>query len=162
MVPKRKRKRKRKTTYHQSCLKQSTLCSPSLPRFRIIIIKQRVEAVAKAGSKVYQIGSPDKFDIDELQSLAEEHDLRCVSLAGTGEIGLSTGLTAPGKEKIYLDYFTKMVNIAKKLRAVNFVFSSVKNKKIFPGEQQYKQIISGLKKAGDIAGEAGVYFTLEP
>jgi len=124
--------------------------------------KERVEAIAKVGSKVYQIGSPQKFDVDELKSLADDYGLRCASLAGTGTIGFSTGLTVPGKEKLYLDYFTKMVNIAKKLKAVNLVSFVGKKQKDIPWDKQYKQIISGLKKAGDIAGEAGVYLTLEP
>ena len=113
-------------------------------------------------AKAYQIGSFGGLDLDEYRRNANKHGMRCASLAGTGKVGLSTGLTVTGHEKEYLDFFTTAVNAAKVLGAQNLVSFVGERSDTIPWEAQYKQIISGLRKAGDIAGEAGVYLTLEP
>lgn len=125
-------------------------------------VKERFEIAAKEGAKAYQIGAFAKVDLDEYRRHADLHGMRCASLAGTGQIGLSTGLTHTGHEKTYLDFFTKAVKAATVLGAKNLVSFVGERSDTIPWETQYKQIISGLRKAGDIAGEAGVYLTLEP
>ena len=125
-------------------------------------VDERFNLAASLGAKAYQIGSFAGLDLDEYRRNADKHGMRCSSLAGTGRIGLSTGLTVTGKEKEYLDFFTTAVNAAKVLGAQNLVSFVGERSDTIPWETQYKQIISGLRKAGDIAGEAGVYLTLEP
>ncbi|MDA9764611.1 TIM barrel protein [bacterium] len=125
-------------------------------------VDERFTLAASLGAKAYQIGAFSGLDLDEYRRNADKHGMRCASLAGTGKVGLSTGLTVTGKEKEYLDFFTKAVNAAKVLGAQNLVSFVGELSDTIPWETQYKQIISGLRKAGDIAGEAGVYLTLEP
>ena len=125
-------------------------------------VEERFALAAREGAKAYQIGSFAKLDLDEYRRNADLHGMRCASLAGTGQVGLSTGLTVTGHEKTYLDFFTKAVEAAKILGAQNLVSFVGERSDTIPWETQYKQIISGLRKAGDIAGEAGVYLTLEP
>ena len=125
-------------------------------------VKERFELAAREGAKAYQIGSFGGLDLDEYRRNADKHGMRCGSLAGTGQVGLSTGLTVTGREKDYLDFFTTAVNAAKILGAQNLVSFVGERSDTIPWKTQYKQIISGLRKAGDIAGEAGVYLTLEP
>lgn len=125
-------------------------------------VDERFNLAASLGAKAYQIGSFGGLDLDEYRRNADKHGMRCSSLAGTGRVGLSTGLTVTGKEKDYLDFFTTAVNAAKVLGAQNLVSFVGERSDTIPWETQYKQIISGLRKAGDIAGEAGVYLTLEP
>ncbi len=125
-------------------------------------VDERFTLAASLGAKAYQIGSFGGLDLDEYRRNADKHGMRCASLAGTGKVGLSTGLTVTGREKEYLDFFTTAVNAAKVLGAQNLVSFVGERSDTIPWETQYKQIISGLRKAGDIAGEAGVYLTLEP
>lgn len=125
-------------------------------------VNERFNLAASLGAKAYQIGAFSKLDLDEYRRNADKHGMRCASLAGTGGVGLSTGLTVTGKEKDYLDFFTTAVNAAKVLGAQNLVSFVGERSDTTPWETQYKQIVSGLRKAGDIAGEAGVYLTLEP
>ena len=125
-------------------------------------IKERFDLAAGEGAKAYQIGAFSSLDLEEYRRHTDRHGMRCASLAGTGKVGLTTGLTAPGQEKVYLNFFTKAVEAAKTLGAQNLVSFVGERVETIPWETQYEQIISGLKKAGDIAEEAGVYFTLEP
>jgi len=125
-------------------------------------VDERFNLAASLGAKAYQIGAFSGLDLDEYRRNANKHGMRCASLAGTGKVGLSTGLTVTGREKEYLDFFTTAVNAAKVLGAQNLVSFVGERSDTIPWETQYKQIISGLRKAGDIAGEAGVYLTLEP
>jgi hydroxypyruvate isomerase len=125
-------------------------------------VKERFELAAREVAKAYQIGAFGGLDLENYRRLADLHGMRCASLAGTGKVGLSTGLTATGHEKTYLDFFTKAVEAAKVLGAQNLVSFVGERVDTIPWETQYKQIIYGLRKAGDIAGEAGVYLTLEP
>ena len=125
-------------------------------------VDERFNLAASLGAKAYQIGAFSGLDLDEYRRNADKHGMRCASLAGTGKVGLSTGLTVTGREKEYLDFFTTAVNAAKVLGAQNLVSFVGERSDTIPWKTQYKQIISGLRKAGDIAGEAGVYLTLEP
>ena len=125
-------------------------------------VDERFNLAASLGAKAYQIGAFSGLDLDEYRRNGDKHGMRCSSLAGTGRVGLTTGLTDTGKEKVYLDFFTTAVNAAKVLGAQNLVSFVGKRLDTIPWETQYEQIISGLRKAGDIAGEAGVYLTLEP
>lgn len=125
-------------------------------------VAERFALAAREGAKAYQIGKFAGLDLEEYRRHADKHEMRCASLAGTGKVGLSTGLTVTGKEKVYLDFFTKAVEAAKILGAQNLVSFVGERQDTIPWETQYEQIISGLRKAGDIAGEAGVYLTLEP
>ena len=125
-------------------------------------VDERFTLAASLGAKAYQIGTFSDLDLDEYRRNANKHGMRCASLAGTGKVGLSTGLTVTGHEKEYLDFFTTAVNAAKVLGAQNLVSFVGERSDTIPWEAQYKQIISGLRKAGGIAGEAGVYLTLEP
>ena len=88
--------------------------------------------------------------------------MRCASIAGSGRIGWTTGLTATGHEKEFLDYFSKAVVGATKVGAPSLITFVGARVDTIPWKSQYKQIIAGLRKAGDIAGEAGVYLALEP
>ncbi|MBK1877453.1 TIM barrel protein [Pelagicoccus mobilis] len=125
-------------------------------------LDERFNLAASLGAKAYQIGGFSNLDLDEYRRNADKHGMRCASLAGTGQVGLTTGLTVTGKEKEYLDFFTTAVEAAKDLGAQNLVSFVGLRSDTIPWATQYKQIISGLRKAGDIAGEAGVYLTLEP
>lgn len=125
-------------------------------------VRARFALAAREGAKAYQIGRFDNVDLQEFRRNADLHGMRCASIAGTGQVGLSTGLTVTGHERTYLDFFTKAVEAAKILGAQNLVSFVGERSDTIPWETQYEQIISGLRKAGDIAGEAGVYLTLEP
>lgn len=124
--------------------------------------EERLEAAAGEGAKAYSFWGFENKDLDKLRAIADRNGMQCASIAGSGSIGRKTGLTATGHEREYLDYFSKAVTAANKVGApylITFVGARVDT---IPWEIQYEQIVSGLRKAGDIAGEGGVYLTLEP
>jgi len=124
--------------------------------------EDRLEAAAGEGAKAYSFWDFENKDLGKLRAMADRYDMRCASIAGSGSIGGTTGLTATGHEKIFLDYFSKAVAGATKVGAPNLITFVGARVDTIPWETQYKQIITGLRKAGDIAGEAGVYLALEP
>ena len=101
-------------------------------------VDERFTLAASLGAKAYQIGAFSNLDLDEYRRNADKHGMRCASLAGTGRVGLSTGLTAPGHEKTYLDFFTKAVEAAKVLGAQNMVSFVGERVDTVPWETQYK------------------------
>ncbi len=86
-----------------------------------MLVEDRFVLAAKEGAKAYQIGAFGGLDLDEYRRNADLHGMRCASIAGTGQIGLSTGLTVTGYEKAYLNFFSKAVETAKILGAQNLV-----------------------------------------
>jgi hydroxypyruvate isomerase len=77
-------------------------------------------------------------------------------------VGSSTGLTKPGQEQIYLDEVTARIKIAAKLGGAQPIVFVGKTQPDVPWETQRAQIVSGLRKAGDIAKEWGVTLVMEP
>ncbi len=124
--------------------------------------EERLEAAAGEGAKAYSFWGFENKDLGNLRAKADSYGMRCASIAGSGRIGWTTGLTATGYEKQFLDYFTKAVTGATKVGAPNLITFVGARVETIPWDIQYRQIIAGLRKAGDIAGEAGVYLALEP
>lgn len=124
--------------------------------------EERLRRVGEAGAKAYSFWGFDSKNLDNLIRVADRFGMRCASLAGSGMVGGTTGLTAPGEEKKFFDYFRRAVAAAKKVGAQNAVTFVGQRIDSIPWSVQYGQIIEGLKVAGDIAAEADVYLTLEP
>jgi hydroxypyruvate isomerase len=129
---------------------------------RTMSYEDRLQAVADAGARAYSIWAFAGKNLDKLRSLADRHGIRCASMTGANKTGFNTGLTKTGEEKAFLDDFSEAVRAARVVGAPNLItFVGERQPGIAP-ETQHAQIVSGLKKAGDIAGAAGVYLTLEP
>ena len=60
-------------------------------------VAERFALAAREGAKAYQIGKFAGLDLEEYRRHADVHGMRCASLAGTGGVGLSTGLTVSGE-----------------------------------------------------------------
>lgn len=124
--------------------------------------EERLEIAAREGAKAYSFWGAKGKDLDKLRAVQDRHGLACGSVTGSPATGWNTGLTKTGFEKAFLDDFAGAVAVAKRVGAPNLITFVGATQKDIPWETQYAQIISGLKKAGDIAGAAGVYLTLEP
>lgn len=124
--------------------------------------EERVAVVGREGAKAFSFWSYLNKDLDKIQAAQEKYRLRCGSITGTNKTGWNTGLTRTGYEKEFLDDFRGSVLAAKRLGCPNLISFVGETQKEIPWETQRAQIVAGLKKAGDIAGEAGVYLTLEP
>jgi hydroxypyruvate isomerase len=124
--------------------------------------EERLEMMGKAGAKAYSFWAFANKDLNKLRAIQDRYGMRCASITGANKTGWKTGLTKTGEEKAFLDDFAEAVAAAKRVGAENLItfVGAVQNE--IPWETQFAQIVAGLKKAGDIAGEAGVYLTLEP
>jgi hydroxypyruvate isomerase len=125
-------------------------------------VLERLQRVADEGAKAYSFWAFGGKDLDKMRAIQDRHKMTCASITGANKTGWNTGLTKTGYEKEFLADFSEAVAVAKKMGVPNLItFVGEIQKNIAP-EVQHAQIVSGLKKAGDIAGAAGVFLTLEP
>jgi hydroxypyruvate isomerase len=123
---------------------------------------KRMEAVASQGIKAYSFWNVTADEEKEMLLVQKRTGLVCASIAGSGRIGWTTGLTKTGFESAYLDVITQNCEVAKRFGGPDLIVFAGEVQKDIPWEIQYKQIVTGLRKAGDIAEKYGVYICLEP
>ena len=123
---------------------------------------QRIEAVAAQGFKAYSFWSAAEEEQDAMLKVQERTGLKCASISGTAAVGGSTGLTKPGFEQAYLDEVTARIKIASRFGGAQPIIFVGKMQPDVPWETERKQIVSGLRKAGDIAKEHGIVLVMEP
>jgi hydroxypyruvate isomerase len=123
---------------------------------------ERVQVVAAQGFKAYSFWNATEEELDALLKVQERTGIKCASISGTGRVGGSTGLTRPGQEQAYLDEVAARVKIAARLGGAQPIIFVGKMQPDVPWETQRSQIVSGLRKAGDIAKEYGVTLVMEP
>ena len=123
---------------------------------------QRMEAVAAQGMKAFSYWTVSPEEEKDMLAAQKRTGLRCASIAGSGRIGWTTGLTKTGFETAYLDIITQNCEVAKRFGGADLIVFAGEKQKDISWEIQYRQIISGLRKAGDIAQKYGVYICLEP
>ncbi len=123
---------------------------------------ERLQRVADEGAKAYSFWAFGGKDLDKMRAIQDRYKMTCASITGANKTGWNTGLTKTGYEKEFLTDFSEAVAVAKKMGVPNLItFVGAIQKDVAP-ETQHAQIVTGLKKAGDIAGAAGVFLTLEP
>jgi hydroxypyruvate isomerase len=88
--------------------------------------------------------------------------MKCVSVVGSGGTGRTTGLTKPGAEEAYLNELTEGIKMAQKFGGADAIIFVGAVQPDVPWDTQFKGIVAGLKKAGEIAKAHGVTLTLEP
>ena len=123
---------------------------------------QRVEVVAAHGFKAYSFWSATEQEQDAMLAVQERTGLKCASISGTGAAGSSTGLTKPGQEQVYLDEIAAYAKIGKRFGGAQPIIFVGRTQPDVLWETQRSQLVSGLKKAGDIAKEHGVTLVIEP
>lgn len=131
--------------------------NPPMPR------ADRIRAVAAQGFRAYSYWNATPDERKAMIKAQQETGLKCVSLVGTGSAGGTTGFTKPGAEEALLAEIKERVEIAHEFGTQPDLISFVGIiQPDVPWEQQRKQIVEGLKRAGDIAATRGVTITLEP
>lgn len=123
---------------------------------------ERMKAVAAQGFKAYSFWNTSEEEQDAMLKVQEQTGMKCASITGPGSSGSSTGLTKPGMEKVYLDDITAKVKTAVKFGGPQPIVFVGRMQPDVSWEQQRSQIVSGLKKAGDIAAERGITLVVEP
>ena len=123
---------------------------------------QRIERIAAAGMKAYSFWSVPEEEEGPMLDAQQRTGLASGSIAGSGRIGWETGLTATGHADAYFEVIRKNCEVATRFGTPNLVIFAGEVQKDIPWETQYAQIVDGLRKAGDIAAEYGVYLCLEP
>jgi len=123
---------------------------------------KRMEAVASHGMQAFSFWTVSEDEEKDMLAVQKRTGLQCASIAGSGRIGWTTGLTKTGFETAYLDIITQNCKVAKRFGGPDLIVFAGEVQKDIPWEIQYQQIIRGLRKAGDIAQKYGVYICLEP
>jgi hydroxypyruvate isomerase len=123
---------------------------------------KRMEAVASQGMRAFSFWRATADEEKDMLAVQRRTGLRCASIAGSGRIGWTTGLTKTGFETAYLDIITQNCEVAKRFGGPDLIVFAGEVQKDIPWEIQYAQIIRGLRKAGDIAQKYDVYICLEP
>lgn len=122
----------------------------------------RLRAIADNGYRAFSFWGAAGKDLASMQKVQRATGMQCGSITGNGKTGWSTGLTQTGEEKAFLDDIRTHIETAKKFDAVNLICFAGKRQENIPWETQYRQIIDGLRRAGDLAAKHGVYVVLEP
>lgn len=123
---------------------------------------ERIQRVADQGFKAYSFWSASEAEQDDMLKVQQQNGMKCASISGTGTMGSSSGLTKPGLEQAYLDEVTARAKIAAKFGGAQPIIFVGRQQPDVPWDTQRAQIVSGLKKAGDIAKEFGVVLVMEP
>jgi hydroxypyruvate isomerase len=122
----------------------------------------RIRAVAANGFTAYSFWNSNAEERPEMLRAQEETGLTCVSMVGTGPAGGRGGFTMPGEADVLLGEIRDRVAIAKQFGSPDLISFVGLYQNEVPWEVQRAGIVEGLKRAGDIVGEAGLYFTYEP
>jgi len=128
----------------------------SMPR------SERMKIVAAQGFKVYSFWNTTEQEQDEMLKVQQQTGLKCASITGPGSSVSSTGLTKPGMEKVFLDDMTARAKMASRFGGAQPIVFVGRTQPDVPWERQRSQIVSGLKKVGDIGAEHGITFIVEP
>ena len=123
---------------------------------------QRIERIAAEGMQAFSFWSVPEKEEGPMLEAQQRTGLACGSIAGSGRIGWETGLTATGHADAYFEVIRQNCEVAKRFGSPNLVIFVGEVQKDIPWETQYTQIIDGLRQAGEIAAEYGVYLCLEP
>jgi hydroxypyruvate isomerase len=123
---------------------------------------ERMKVVAAQGFTAYSFWNTTEEEQDAMLKVQEQTGLKCASITGPGNSRSTTGLTKPGMEKAYLDDITARVKMASRFGGPQPIIFVGRTQPDVPWEQQRSQIVSGLKKAGDIAAERGITLVMEP
>jgi hydroxypyruvate isomerase len=122
---------------------------------------KRMEVVAAQGMRAYSFWTASDAEQEAMLKVQARTGLKCASIVGSGKVGRGTGLTRPGFEKDYLDAIEENSRISKRFGGPDLIIFVGEVQKDIPASVQYKGIVEGLKKAGDIAAKYGCYLTLE-
>jgi hydroxypyruvate isomerase len=123
---------------------------------------ERMEIVAGQGFKAYGFWNTNEEEQGAMLKIQEKTGLKCTSITGPGTSVSSTGLTKPGTEEVFLKDMSARAKMAAKFGGAQSIIFVGRQQPDVPWEQQRSQIVSGLKKAGDIAAEYGMMFIVEP
>jgi hydroxypyruvate isomerase len=123
---------------------------------------ERIAIVADSGCKAFSFWGLKQDQAAAMEAAQSKYGLKCGSITGNGKTGWKTGLTKTGAEEAFLQDFKDHIEVAKRFGAKNLICFLGETQKDIPLEVQHRQFIDGLKKAGDIAAKADVYFCLEP
>jgi hydroxypyruvate isomerase len=124
--------------------------------------ERRLELIASEGLKAYSFWNPRGKDLEALARTAARLGLTCGSISGTSRTGWSTGLTRTGAEAAFLEDIEEHAQAAVRVGARNLVCFVGQVQKDIPWEIQERQIVEGLRRAGDRAEKYDVYLCLEP
>ena len=123
---------------------------------------RRIEAVAAQGFKAYGFWNTTEEEQAEMLKVQERTGLKCTSITGPGRAVSTTGLTKPGEEQVFLDEMTARAKMAVKFGGAMPIIFLGRVQPDVPWEKQRSQIVSGLKKTGDIGAQHGITFIVEP
>jgi hydroxypyruvate isomerase len=122
----------------------------------------RIRLIADQGLKAFSFWGIGGKDAAAMERVQKETGLKCGSITGNGKTGWNTGLTKTGYEEAFLQDFKDHIEVAKRFNVKNLICFLGETQPDIPLDVQHRQILDGLKKAGDIAAKNDVYFCLEP
>lgn len=122
----------------------------------------RIQLIADEGCKAFSFWGPGGKDLAAMEKVQQKTGLACGSVTGNGKTGWNTGLTKTGEEQAFLDDIAFHADVARRFGCQNLITFVGAVQKEIPWETQFRQIIDGLKRAGDLAEKKDVYVVLEP
>ncbi len=122
---------------------------------------ERIKIVAAQNIKAYSFWRASADDQKAMLEVQQQTGLKCSCVVGSGGTGRSTGLTMPGAEQKYFDELLEGIQMAQRFGGADAIIFPGAKQPDTPWEKQRENLIQGLRKAGDMAKEHGVYLVLE-
>ena len=123
---------------------------------------ERIKAVAAQDVAAYSFWRASEEDQKAMLEAQQQAGIKCSCVVGSGGTGRSSGLTMPGAEQKYLDELALGVQMAQRFGGADAIIFPGARHENLPWEKQRENLIQGLRKAGDLAKEHGIYLVLEP
>ena len=124
--------------------------------------EERIQIIADEGLRAYSFWSVETDTLKKMIQAASRLGLKCGSIAASSASGWDTGLTKTGAEQIFFDEIRTNIHVAEQVGTQNLITFVGRKQRDIPWETQYKQIVNGLRTAGDLAQKHDVYIVLEP
>jgi hydroxypyruvate isomerase len=122
----------------------------------------RIRRISDAGLKAFSFWGPAGKDLAAMRKVQQQTGLACGSVSGNPATGWKTGLTHTGHEAAFLKEFAEHIEVARQFGCRNLICFVGETAAGIPLEVQHRQVVNGLRKAGDLAAKHDVYFCLEP
>jgi len=122
---------------------------------------ERIKVVAAQGIKVYSFWRASTEEQKPMLETQQQLGMKCSCVVGSGSTSRTTGLTLPGAEQKYFDELGEGIQLAKRFGGADAIIFPGARQPDIPWEKQRENLILGLRKAGDLAKEQGIYLVLE-
>ena len=132
------------------------------PLFPKLPLRAQIQKVAAAGYQGFEFGDWRAADASEITPLKNKLGLQCACLVGNRSVNpKGMGLCDPAERAGFLAEIQASIEAAKRFESNQLIVLTGNRVPGMPREQQRNSIVEGLKRASDLASDAGIRLIVE-